>query len=142
MNPKALETAARLEAILESAVDGILSINDHGIIESANQAAVEIFGYDREELIGSNVNMLMPSPYHETHNGYIANYVQGGEPKIIGIGREVSGLRKDGNKFPLYLAVSEGTVANQKIFTGIVRDLSELRLAQERRGTGRLLRRL
>ena len=126
------DIAARLEAIIESAVDGILAIDANGIIESVNRAATEIFGYGREELLGSNVRMLMPSPYREQHDGYIGNYLRTGDAKIIGIGREVTGQRKDGSEFPLYLAVSEGRHDSAQIFTGIVRDLSDLRLAEER----------
>jgi PAS domain S-box-containing protein len=126
------DTTRRLEAIVESAVDGILAIDESGRIESANQAAVEIFGYERDELIGASVTMLMPSPYREEHDGYVRRYVETGEARIIGSGREVSGLRKDGREFPLYLAVSEGWHDDQRVFTGIVRDLSELRVAEER----------
>lgn len=126
------EMAERLAAILESAVDGILAIDENGIIESPNRSAVELFGYDRDELIGANVNILMPSPYREAHDGYIENYLRTGSAKIIGIGREVMGRRKNGSVFPLYLAVSEGRHGDQRIFTGILRDLSHLRLAEER----------
>lgn len=132
MESETHQTAERLEAILESAVDGILSIDERGLIESVNQAAVEIFGYSREELIGSPVTRLMPSPYREEHDGYLANYLTTGIARIIGSGREVSGLRKDGSVFPLYLAVSEGRHGEARIFTGIVRDQTKLRLAEER----------
>ena len=126
------ETAERLSAILESAVDGILAIDEHGTIESVNRAAVDLFGYEREELIGFNVNHLMPSPYAEEHDQYLKNYLRTGEARIIGIGREVTGKRKDGSEFPLYLAVSEGSHEGQRIFTGILRDLTDLRVAEER----------
>ena len=132
MDKETLETRQRLEAILESAVDGILSIDERGIIESVNQAAVDIFGYSREELIGTSVNRLMPRPYRDEHDGYIASYLASGVPKIIGSGRDVSGLRKDGTEFPLYLAVSEGRHGDRRVFTGIVRDQSDLRIAEER----------
>jgi PAS domain S-box-containing protein len=132
MNESALEAAERLAAIMESAVDGILVISEDGLVGWLNRAAVETFGYERDELIGKNVNTLMPSPYREEHDRYLADYLRTGAPKIIGIGREVSGRRKDGSEFPLYLAVSEGTHAGAKVFTGIVRDLSELRAAEER----------
>ncbi len=132
MDRETLETAERLEAILESAVDGILSIDERGTIESVNEAAVSTFGYSREEMIGASVNMLMPSPYAEEHDGYITDYVATGVAKIIGKGREVSGRRKDGSTFPLYLAVSEGRHRDARVFTGIVRDLSDLRVAEER----------
>ena len=132
MNQESRETAERLEAILESAVDGILAIDDRGIIESVNQAAIQIFGYERSEMIGAPVTLLMPSPYQEEHDGYLNNYMTTGVAKIIGKGREVSGLRKDGREFPLYLAVSEGRHGDERVFTGIVRDLSDLRVAEER----------
>jgi PAS domain S-box-containing protein len=132
MNDASIDVTQRLEAIIESAVDGILAIDERGIIESVNQAAIKIFGYEREEMVGSNVSLLMPSPYQEEHDGYLANYLRTGDAKIIGIGREVVGRRKDGADVPLYLAVSEGRHGEHRTFTGIVRDLSELRLAQER----------
>jgi PAS domain S-box-containing protein len=132
MNEARAGTAERLEAIIESAVDGILAIDEHGIIESVNRAAVETFGYEREQMIGHNVKMLMPSPFSDGHDEYIANYLRSGAPKIIGIGREVLGLRSDGSVFPLYLAVSEGRHGSRKIFTGIVRDLTDLRRAEDR----------
>ncbi len=132
MSDAGIEAKERLEAIIESAVDGILAINERGIIESVNRAAIKTFGYEREELIGINVSLLMPSPFRENHNQYLENYIKTGEAKIIGIGREVRGLRKDGSEFPLYLAVSEGHHGGGKVFTGIVRDLTDLRLAEER----------
>lgn len=132
MDNEARETAERLEAILESAVDGILSIDAHGVIESANQAAVDIFGYSRGEMVGSPVTLLMPSPYRDEHDGYIERYLETGVARIIGKGREVAGRRKDGSEFPLYLAVSEGRHHEARVFTGIVRDLSDLRVAEER----------
>ncbi len=132
MDREALETAERLEAIVESAVDGIISIDEFGTIESANKAAVDIFGHSRDELIGSPITLLMPSPYREEHQGYVEHYLETGDARIIGQGREVTGLRKDGTEFPLYLAVSEGRHRESRVFTGIVRDLSALRLAEER----------
>lgn len=132
MDREGRQAAERLEAILESAVDGILAIDEHGIVESVNQAAVDIFGYARDEMIGVTVNQLMPSPYHEEHDGYLAHYLETGEARIIGSGREVKGRRKDGSVFPLYLAVSEGRLGDSRIFTGIVRDLSRLHVAEER----------
>jgi PAS domain S-box-containing protein len=126
------ETESRLEAIIESAVDGIIAIDEHGVIGSANRASERIFGYARDELIGSSVTMLMPSPYREEHSAYVQRYLETAEPRIIGVGREVTGLRRDGTEFPLYLAVSEGWHEGERLFTGIVRDLSELRVAEER----------
>jgi PAS domain S-box-containing protein len=114
-----------LRAILDSAVDGILSIDEVGTIESLNPAASALFGYEARELVGTNVKCLMPPPYSEEHDGYLAAYRETGDRKIIGLGREVTGLRKDGTEFPLALAVSEGHAHGRRIFTGIVRDLTE-----------------
>ncbi|HVT13235.1 MAG TPA: PAS domain S-box protein [Fimbriimonadaceae bacterium] len=122
---KQVEASALLSAVVDSAVDGIITINSRGIILTANPAVEKVFGYSPKELIGQNVRMLMPSPYYEEHDGYIANYLETGHRKIIGIGREVSGLRKDGTTFPIDLAVSETTTKDGIVFTGIVRDITE-----------------
>jgi len=126
-----------LKAVVETAVDGILTINERGTIITSNPAATRIFGYAAEELIGRNVKILMPSPYQGEHDQYLANYLHGGAPKVIGIGREVKGRRKDGSTFPLDLAVSETRYDGGVIFTGIVRDITDrvaaahLRLAKD-----------
>ena len=114
----------RLRAIVDTAVDGIVVINERGIIESVNPAVTKIFGYAPEQLIGHNVNLLMPDPYHSEHDQYLRNYLASGLKKVIGIGREVLGRRSDGTSFPLELAVSEMLVDGSKKFTGIVRDIS------------------
>jgi PAS domain S-box-containing protein len=125
---KALEESeARAQAILETTVDGIITIDGDGIIESFNPAAEDIFGYEAEEVIGENVKMLMPSPYREEHDEYLRSYHETGRRNIIGIGREVTGRRKDGSTFPMDLAVSEVELGDRTIFTGIVRDISERR---------------
>lgn len=98
---------ARLQAILDNAVDAIITIDEKGIVESVNPATAILFGYPTEEVIGHNISLLMPPPYEEEHNGYIANYLATGERKIIGIGREIVGRRKDGTTFPTHIAVSE-----------------------------------
>jgi len=126
-----VEKAARLQAILDTTVDGIITINEQAIIQSFNRAAERIFGYSASEVIGRNVNILQPSPYHEHHDEYVANYIRTGVRKIIGIGREVTGRRKDGSTFPLYLAVSEVRFGKKRYFTGILRDLSEQKAAME-----------
>ncbi len=119
------DTNERLRAILETAVEGIITIDERGIIESFNRAAERIFGYSASEVLGKNVNVLMPSPYRQEHDGYMANYRRTGHARIIGIGREVVGQRKDGSEFPMDLAVSEVRLADRRIFTGFVRDVSE-----------------
>jgi PAS domain S-box-containing protein len=115
---------ARWRAVVQSAVDGIVVIDAHGSIEAFNPAAEQLFGYSEHELLGRNVNVLMPSPYHEEHDGYLARYVETGEAKVIGTGREVTGRRRDGTAFPLHLAVGEVTVEGERKFTGILHDLT------------------
>jgi PAS domain S-box-containing protein len=121
------ESEARAQAILNTTVDGIITIDAEGTIESFNQAAEAIFGYDADEVIGENVKGLMPSPHHEQHDDYLRNYHETGRKNIIGVGREVTGKRKDGATFPMDLAVSEVDLGDRTIFTGIVRDISERR---------------
>jgi two-component system, LuxR family, sensor kinase FixL len=116
---------ARWRAVIDSAVDGIVVIDTHGHIESFNRAAERLFGYTELEALGRNVSMLMPSPYREEHDAYIARYLAAGAAKIIGIGREVQALRKDGSTFPVHLSVAEMTVADERKFTGIIHDLSD-----------------
>ena len=126
------ETAARLRGILETAADGVITIDERGIVETMNPAAERIFGYSAAEVIGRNVSMLMPEPYHAEHDGYLDHYRRTGERRIIGIGREVRGRRKDGMDFPMDLAVSVATVGQHRIFTGFVRDItSRKRLESE-----------
>ncbi|MGE5611583.1 MAG: PAS domain S-box protein, partial [Bacillota bacterium] len=125
------DNEARLKAIVNTAVDGIITIDERGIIETINPAAERIFGYSPAELIGQNVKMLMPNPYHDEHDQYLANYCRTGQRKIIGIGREVLGKRKDGTIFPIDLAVSEVLLGNRRIFTGIVRDVTARKQAEE-----------
>lgn len=119
------EDSRRYQSALENVVDGIITIDEHGRIESFNRAAETIFGYAANEVIGSNVSILMPSPYTDEHDRYIANYLNTGHAKIIGIGREVTGKRKDGTTFPLDLAVSQFQLGKRRMFTGIVRDITE-----------------
>ncbi len=117
------ESEERLRAILTTAVDAILTINQSGVIQSANPAAERMFGYTAAEMIGQNVKMLMPSPYRDENDDYLARYVRTGKKRIIGIGKEVQARRKDGSVFPVELAVSE--IKDRKLFTGIVRDISQ-----------------
>ena len=125
------DSEARLRGVVEMAVDGIITIDERGTIETVNAAAQRLFGYTDREMVSRNVKMLMPEPYQSEHDGYLSNYCSTGEPRIIGIGREVSGRRKDGTVFPIYLAVSEVTLGNRRIFTGIVRDISAQKQAEE-----------
>lgn len=126
------EIALRLEAILESCIDGVVAIDQLGTIEYMNAAALDMFGYESGELVGEKVNLLMPSPDREHHDEYMARYLETGIARVMGLGREVVGLRKDGSEFPHFLAISEGTHQGKTIFTGIVRDLTELRLTEDR----------
>ena len=123
---------ARWRAIVESAVDGIVVIDAHGRIEAFNPAAERLFGYPERDIVGRNVNILMPSPYHEEHDIYLARYLATGVQKIIGIGREVTGLRKDGTTFPVHLSVGEMQVNGERKFTGILHDLSARVRIEER----------
>ncbi len=115
---------ARWRAVVESAVDGIIVIDAHGRVEMFNPAAERLFGYAAHEVLGQNVDMLMPSPYREEHDSYLSRYLATGRAKIIGIGREVQGRRKDGSVFPLHLSVGQVTMQGERRFTGILHDLS------------------
>jgi PAS domain S-box-containing protein len=119
------DSEERLRAILETAVEGIITIDERGSIESFNPAAEKIFGYTAREAVGQNVKLLMPEPFRHEHDGYLENYHQTGRAKIIGIGREVMGRRKDGEIFPMDLSVSEVRLAERRMFTGFVRDITE-----------------
>jgi PAS domain S-box-containing protein len=122
---------ARIESIVNHAIDGIIAIDENGTVEAFNPAAEKLFGYLAEEVIAQNVKMLMPEPFHSEHDGFLANYRGTGQAKIIGLGREVDGRRKDGTTFPMDLAVSEFWLGNRRCFTGIVRDITERKQAEE-----------
>jgi len=126
------EMQARARAILTTAVDAIITINERGIIESVNPATERMFGYANDELIGANVSILMPAPEHDRHDDYVRNYLRTGERKIIGIGREVTARHKDGTTFPIDLAVSEILVGGRRLFTGMIRDLTARKRAERR----------
>jgi len=143
----ALEESELLKsAIVESSLDGIITIDKNGIVVSFNRAAEHLFGYTSDEVIGENVAMLMPAPYRESHDGYIANYLRTNKPKIIGKGREVQAMRKDGSTFPFFLSVSrEVRVGERCFFIGLIRDLThekqveaQLRQAQKMESMGTL----
>lgn len=120
------------DALIATAVDGIMVIDEKGVVRVYNKACERLFGYVAAEVIGRNVKMLMPPPYHDEHDGYLAHYRSTGEKHIIGIGREVSGRRKDGSTFPMNLSVGEGVVDGDRIFLGIITDISE-RQARDRK---------
>ncbi len=122
-----LEADQILKALFADAIDGIITINARGVVEAINPAAAKLFSYAPEEVIGHNIKMLMPSPYHEEHDGYIERYHDTHEPRIIGIGREVKGRRKDGSIFPFFLSVSEIQLEDRKIFAGIIHDISDIK---------------
>jgi two-component system sensor kinase FixL len=126
------DSNAQLRSIIDSAVDGIIVIDEQGRIESFNPGAEQLFGYPHSEVLGRNVSMLMPSPYHEEHDGYLHRYLTTGVAKIIGVGREVTGRRRDGTVFPLHLSVGEMSVAGRRKFSGVLHDLSD-RVALEQR---------
>ena len=132
---KASETRLRslIATVLDTVVDGLITIDRHGIIQSFNKACVSLFGYAPDEVIGQNVRILMPEPYHSEHDRYIAAYLATGVAKIIGTGREVMGRRKDGSTFPMELAVGESPQGGNHAFVGIVRDLTERREAETQR---------
>ncbi len=128
---KLRESEARASSILNTTVDAIITIDDHGLIRSFNKAAEKLFQYSASEVTGKNVKILMPQPYQREHDGYMKNYHSTGKQKIIGIGRDVTGKRKDDSTFPMYLAVSEVNVNNQRLYTGIIRDITEQRRLEQ-----------
>ncbi len=121
-----------LQSIVETAIDGILLIDPAGKILMVNTAGTRLFGFSTEEMLGNNVSMLMPPPDRDHHNDYIDNYRRTGIRKIIGIGREVQGRRKNGTLFPARLAVSEVTIEGNQYFTGILQDITEMKAVQQR----------
>lgn len=119
-----------LNAIIQNAIDGIITIDVNGLIETINPAGCKLFGYSANEVIGRNVSFLMPPPDKEQHNEYLHRYQQTGEAHIIGIGREVNGLKKDGSVFPFRLGVSDVQFADRTIYTGFIHDLSRQKEAE------------
>lgn len=125
------DSAARLQAILDTVPDGLLTIDERGNVETLNPAAERIFGWPAAEVIGRNIKMLMPEPDRSRHDAYLERYRATGEKHIIGIGREVLGRRKDGSTFPIELAVSEMKLSGERHFTGTVRDISQRKEAED-----------
>jgi two-component system sensor kinase FixL len=120
------------EALLSAAVDGIIVIDAQGSIQIINPACERLFGYTPDEIVGHNVNVLMPPPYRDEHDDYLRHYRETGERRIIGIGREVMGQRKDGSTFPMYLTVGQARVDGADIYVGIIRDVTERQRAERR----------
>lgn len=123
---------ARWRAVIDSAVDGIIVIDQRGTIEAFNHAAERMFGYAESDVVGKNVSMLMPEPDRSRHDGYLDHHIQTGERKIIGIGRSVTALRRDGTQLPVHLSVGEMEIDGEKHFTGILHDLSRRTELEER----------
>ncbi len=126
-----LASEARLQAIIESSVEAIITIDDSGIIQMFNPAAEKIFSYKSTEVIGKNINILMPMPYKQEHDSYIKSYQASGDAKIIGIGRELTAVRKDGTDFPIWLSVAEFYEEEKQYFTGFIQDITAFKHAQE-----------
>lgn len=125
------ESVHRYQAIVDAAAEGIAIIDERGFIDAFNPSAERMFGYRAHEVIGRNVSMLMPSPFRDEHDEYLERYLETGVAKIIGIGREVVGVRKDGSYFPMDLAISEVQDGDRRYFAGILRDISERKLAEK-----------
>jgi two-component system, LuxR family, sensor kinase FixL len=128
----ALAREAHLASILETVPDAMIVIGEDGIVQSFSPAAERLFGYSAEEVIGKNVNMLMPSPYRENHDDYLRRYLRTGERRIIGIGRVVVGERKDGSTFPMELAVGEMRSSDRHFFTSFIRDITQRQESEAR----------
>jgi two-component system sensor kinase FixL len=126
------EREAHLQSILDTIPDAMIVIDEKGLMQSFSAAAERLFGWTPPEVLGQNVEMLMPTPYREAHDGYLARYFATGERRIIGIGRVVVGQRRDGSTFPMELAVGEMQVAERRFFTGFVRDLTERQATEAR----------
>ncbi|NJD06205.1 MAG: PAS domain S-box protein [Methylococcaceae bacterium] len=122
----------KLDVILDTMVDAVIAADEKGRIQLYNQAAERMFGYRAEEVMGRNVKMLMPSPDHEAHDGYLRNYLETGVRKIIGIGREVNAKRKDGSLVPIYLSIGDARMGERRLFVAVLHDLTRLNQTQER----------
>jgi two-component system, LuxR family, sensor kinase FixL len=126
------EHEAQLRSILDTSPDAIIVIDETGTVESFSASAIRLFGYEPDEVIGRNVRMLMPLPYQEAHDSYLRRYLETGERRIIGIGRIVVGLRKDGTTFPIELAVGENHLNGRRLFTGFLRDITGQQATEKR----------
>ena len=127
------ESQNQLQSIIRNVMDGIITINESGQIQGFNPAAEQIFGYLQQDVLGKNVNMLMPEPDRSKHDGYISRYLSTGQGKILGVrGREVIAVRRNGEQFPLELSASEMMLGGQRYFIGIIRDITERKLVEEK----------
>jgi diguanylate cyclase (GGDEF)-like protein/PAS domain S-box-containing protein len=127
------KSQSQLQAIIHNAMDGIIMINETGEVLGFNPAAEQIFGYSKQDILGKNLNMLMPEPVRSEHDGYINRYLQTGQGKILGIGgREVVAVRRNGEQFPMELSASEMMLGGQRYFVGIVRDITERKQAEQK----------
>jgi two-component system sensor kinase FixL len=134
------DSQSRLKAIVDTAVDGIVTIDEQGIIDSVNPAMEHMFGYSAQEMVGENVKRLMPAQYAEHHDDYLRHYRETGDKQIIGRYRELTGQHKDGTPFPIHLAVNETLIKGRRLFVGVIQDLSPLRSSEERtKRLGRIL---
>ncbi len=131
------ESELRERTIRENILDGVVTIDEQGIIGSCNVAGARMFGYEARELVGRNVSILMPEPHRTAHDGYLRDYMQSGNSSIIGAERELQGRRRDGSLFPIELAVSEVWLKNKRIFIGVLRDITEHKQTQERLNSAR-----
>lgn len=126
------QSERKLLAVFEATADAIIAIDEEGLIQSLNPAALSLFGYEARELIGRNVSMLMPEPHRSEHDRYIENYLRTGEAKMIGVGREAEAVRRDGTIFPAEISVSETSSEGPRLFVGVVRDITERKRAETR----------
>jgi diguanylate cyclase (GGDEF)-like protein/PAS domain S-box-containing protein len=127
-----LEGRARMDAVFNTAADSIIVINAAGIMESVNRSVEKMFGYPEREMVGQNVAMLMPAPYRERHDGFIAAYISTGKAKVLGVPQELVAVRKNGKTFPIELTISEVKLTDRVLFTGILRDITERKEAEQK----------
>ena len=123
----------RHRSVLETAVDGIVTIDESGVVSTFSAAAERMFGYPADEVIGQNVRLLMPEPFRGEHDGYLADYAATGEARVIGFGRDATAQRKDGTTFPIHLSIGEMRIGGARMFTGIIRDLTQQTAAEDAR---------
>ncbi|TKC62123.1 PAS domain S-box protein [Pedobacter hiemivivus] len=125
-----MENSVLLKAIIDNAIDGLITIDDQGVIESINPSACKLFNYTEQEVLGKNISMLMPQPDRGYHDGYLFRYKKTGDASIIGIGRELTGMRKNGSQFPFRLGVSEVRYSGRVVYAGFIHDLSREKEAE------------